>query len=183
MKITSLDLRHIVLSCACSILLLSCGSSGDSGSSGSSSSSSSPNGRYTYTESGGVESVVTVSGTSWSATLKLCDYCDKSYESGIVKDGRLYDSTGYVEVGSISGSSLTMRSAAGNMTHRKWRDEKTAAMSAAVFLLQPRCTLLTVIFFRYLRKFCPENACNQVRWWFPIYIRQWPRRNPLVNTT
>jgi len=116
MKTYSLFLMQAAVACTCCLVFLACGSSG----SGSSSSfSSSPNGRYTYTESGGVESIVTVSGSSWSSTLKLCDYCDKDYESGIVKDGKLYDSSGYVEIGSVSGSSLTMRTANGNMTHRK----------------------------------------------------------------
>jgi hypothetical protein len=109
-------LKQVAVACACSLLFFGCDSSGGAG---SSASSSSPNGRYTYTESGGVESIVTVSGTGWSSTLKLCDYCDKDYESGIVKDGKLYDSSGYVEIGSVSGSSLTMRTANGNMTHRK----------------------------------------------------------------
>ncbi len=109
-------LKQVAVACTCSLLFFACGSSG---SSNSSTSSSSPNGRYTYTESGGVESIVTVSGSSWSSTLKLCDYCDKSYESGIVKDGKLYESSGMFEIGSVSGGRLTMKTANGNMTHRK----------------------------------------------------------------
>ena len=125
MKSCSTVLKQLALACICSLLILGCGSSESSSSSSPSSPSSasspspSPNGTYTYTESGGVLSVVTVSGARWSSSLKICEYCDKSYSSGIVKDGKLYDSSGFVEVGSVSGSSLSMRMPNGYMTHRK----------------------------------------------------------------
>ncbi len=88
-------------------------------SSSSSSSSSSPNGTYTYTESGGVENTITVNGTSWVGTMKLCDYCDKSYESGTVKGNNLFDSSGMVKIGSISGSSLSTSLGGSSVTLRK----------------------------------------------------------------
>ena len=116
MKIELFGYTPSAVTLACCLLLFGCDSPGDVG---SSEASSSPNGKYTYTESGGVESVVTVSGARWSSTLKLCDFCDKDYESGVVKNGKLFDSSGFMEVGSISGEKLVMRTASGNITHRK----------------------------------------------------------------
>ena len=76
-----------------------------------SSSSSSINGTYTSTVSGGGSGgqfSVSIYGESWSSVLKINSYDDGSYESGSVRGKDLYDESGYVKVGYVSGNTVTM---------------------------------------------------------------------------
>ncbi len=81
-------------------------------------SSSSPNGTYTY-EQGDLQFTISVYGDRWSGTRKLCSYCDVDYDSGIVVGNDVYDSTGYVKIGYISGNSLTTTFGGQRITLRK----------------------------------------------------------------
>lgn len=81
------------------------------------------NGTYTYSESN-VESKVVISGSRWTSELCILPpYCDVERDFGSINDNRLYDSSGYMEVGKInvSGRTVTVSLLTGNgtMTHRK----------------------------------------------------------------
>ena len=103
-----------------------CGGSGGSGSSSKSSyTTTSINGTYKYSDSGG-SSTVTVSGNTWSAKSVInsgfgssYDNGQAQYSNGVVKNGKLYDSSGYVQVGSVDGSSLEIAIGSGMATHYK----------------------------------------------------------------
>mgnify|MGYP001209762500 CR=1 FL=1 len=103
-----------------------CGGSDGSGSSSKSSyTTTSINGTYKYSDSGG-SSTVTVSGNTWSAKSVInsgfgssYDNSQAQYSNGIVKNGKLYDSSGYVQVGSVDGSSLEIAIGSGMATHYK----------------------------------------------------------------
>ena len=80
------------------------------------------NGTYSYTEPN-VESKVTISGARWSSEFCLLPpWCDVEREFGVIKDGRLYDSSGYLEVGKINVTgqivTVSLTTANGYMTHR-----------------------------------------------------------------
>ena len=77
------------------------------------------NGTYTYTETGGVQSSITITGSNWCGSLKICAHCDTERQSGVVRDNKLYDSSGSVQVGSISNGTVRMRMGTGTATHRK----------------------------------------------------------------
>jgi hypothetical protein len=103
-----------------------CGGSDGSGSSSKSSyTTTSINGTYKYSDSGG-SSTVTVSGNTWSAKSVInsgfgssYDNSQAQYSNGVVKNGKLYDSSGYVQVGSVDGSSLEIAIGSGMATHYK----------------------------------------------------------------
>lgn len=99
--------------------------SGPSGSSSKSSYTTSVNGTYKYSDSGG-SSTVTVSGNRWSAKLvynsgfgSSYDNSQAQYSNGVVKNGKLYDSSGYVQVGSVDGYSLEIAVGSRMATHYK----------------------------------------------------------------
>ncbi len=104
--------------------LCSCGGgSSESGSSGH--QQKSINGTYTYSDNS-AESSVVVSGSTWYGTLVIktgisdsYDNSNASYSSGIVRDGKLYDDSGYIELGSVNGSSLTIPVGSSRVTHYK----------------------------------------------------------------
>ena len=82
-------------------------------------------GVYSYADSS-VKSTITVSGSRWSGKLVIItgfgssyDNSNASYSSGIVKDGKLYDDSGYIELGSVNGTSLTMPIGSSRVTHYK----------------------------------------------------------------
>ena len=83
------------------------------------------NGVYKYSDSS-VESTVTVSGNSWMGKLLIrsglgstYDNTNTSYSSGIVRDGILYDDSGYIELGSVNVSSLSIPIGSSRITHYK----------------------------------------------------------------
>ena len=83
------------------------------------------NGVYKYSDSS-VESTVTVSGNSWMGKLMISsglgstyDNTNASYSSGIVRDGILYDDSGYIELGSVNASSLSIPIGSSIVTHYK----------------------------------------------------------------
>ena len=83
------------------------------------------NGVYKYSDSS-VESTVTVSGNSWMGKLLIrsglgstYDNTNASYSSGIVRDGILYDDSGYIELGSVNVSSLSIPIGSSRVTHYK----------------------------------------------------------------
>jgi len=83
------------------------------------------NGVYSYADSS-VKSTITVSGSRWRGKLVLItgfgssyDNSDASYSSGIVKDGKLYDDSGHIELGSVNGTSLTRPIGSSRVTHYK----------------------------------------------------------------
>ena len=106
--------------------------SGDSSNSSSPSKSTSKsnikktiNGVYSYSDNS-AKSTITVSGTRWSGKLIIItgfgssyDNSNASYNNGIVKDGILYDDSGWVELGSANGTSLTMPIGSSRVTHYK----------------------------------------------------------------
>ena len=75
-------------------------------------------GIYKYSDSS-VKSTVTVSSTSWRGKLVIVtgfgdsyDNSNASFSNGMVKNGKLYDSSGYVQIGSVNGRSLSFNSGA-----------------------------------------------------------------------
>ena len=83
------------------------------------------NGVYSYSDSS-AESTITVSGDSWFGKLVIItglgssyDNSNASYSSGIVRDGILYDDSGYIELGSVNGNSLSMPIGSSRVTHYK----------------------------------------------------------------
>ena len=83
------------------------------------------NGVYYYSDSS-AESSITISGNSWFGKLVIksgfgasYDDSNASYTSGIVKDGILYDDSGYIELGSVNGTSLSIPVGSRRVTHYK----------------------------------------------------------------
>ena len=81
------------------------------------------NGTYTYSGSS-VESTVLISGSSWTSEFCIMPpYCDVERDYGSIRDNRLYDSSGFMEVGriNVNGRTVTvsLSTANGEMTHRK----------------------------------------------------------------
>lgn len=84
------------------------------------------NGVYKYSDSS-VKSTVNVSSKSWTGKLVIVtgfgdsyDNSNASYSNGIVTNGKLYDSSGYVQIGSVNGRSLSFSSGAlAGVSHRK----------------------------------------------------------------
>jgi len=84
------------------------------------------NGVYKYSDSS-VKSTVTVSGNSWRGKLVIVtgfgdsyDNSNASYSNGVVKNDKHYDSSGYVQIGSVNGRSLSFTSGAlAGVSHRK----------------------------------------------------------------
>jgi len=83
------------------------------------------NGIYSYSDSS-VESVVTVSGDMWRGKLIIksgfgssYDNSNASYSSGVVRDAILYDDSGYIELGSVNGASLSIPIGSSRVTHYK----------------------------------------------------------------
>ena len=83
------------------------------------------NGVYSYSDNS-VKSIVTVSGNRWNSKLVIIsgfgdsyDNSNASYSSGIMKDGLLYDDSGYFKLGSIDGTSLTIQISSSMVTHYK----------------------------------------------------------------
>ena len=81
------------------------------------------NGLYSYSE---VKSIITVKGNRWRGELLIksglgssYDNSNASYSSGIVKDATLYDDSGYIELGSVNGTSLSMPIGSSRVTHYK----------------------------------------------------------------
>lgn len=68
------------------------------------------NGLYTYSDSS-LKSEVQISGASWRRKVILHNI-DTSYDSGIVKNSDLYDSSGLYKLGSTNGK--TVKIAMGN---------------------------------------------------------------------
>ena len=73
----------------------------------SESSSSSPNGTYKFSN-GDTELSITIIGNMWSGTSKLCLYCDVEYDNGVLKGNKLYDSSGYIEIGYTDNTYLSI---------------------------------------------------------------------------
>ena len=83
------------------------------------------NGLYSYSDSE-VKSIITVKGNRWRGELLMksglgssYDNSNASYSSGIVKDATLYDDSGYIELGSVNGTSLSMPIGSSRVTHYK----------------------------------------------------------------
>ena len=95
-------------------ILISCNSKNNK----SDNSSYSQNGTYSYS-SGDVELSMTISGDSWTGRTKICEYCDVEYDSGIVNGSDLYDSSGSVKIGNISGNSISTSIGSSRVTLRK----------------------------------------------------------------
>jgi hypothetical protein len=81
-------------------------------------SSYSQNGTYSYS-SGDVELSMNISGDSWTGRTKICEYCDVEYDSGIVYGSDLYDSSGSVKIGNISGNTISTFVGSSRVTLRK----------------------------------------------------------------
>ena len=120
-KIYSIVLITLLFLCSCSN-----GSSNNQSSKPSKTNKQkSINGVYSYSDSS-AESTITVSGDSWFGKLVIItglgssyDNSNASYSSGIVRDGILYDDSGYIELGSVNGSSLSMPIGSSRVTHYK----------------------------------------------------------------
>ena len=73
--------------------------------------STSIDGNYSSSVSGGGaggEFSVSIYGDSWSSTLKINAYDDGTYEFGTVRGKNLYDESGFVKVGYVSGNTVNM---------------------------------------------------------------------------
>ena len=123
-KIYSIGLITLLFLCSCSN-----GSSNNQSSKPNKTSKTnkqkSINGVYSYSDSS-AESTITVSGDSWFGKLVIItglgssyDNSNASYSSGIVRDGILYDDSGYIELGSVNGTSLSMPIGSSRVTHYK----------------------------------------------------------------
>lgn len=123
--IFSIGLITLIFMCSCS------SSSSNNQSSKSNKQTSKPNkqksidGVYSFSDSS-AESNITVSGNSWFGKLVIksgfgasYDNSNASYTSGIVRDGILYDDSGYIELGSVNGTSLSMPVGSRRVTHYK----------------------------------------------------------------
>ena len=82
-------------------------------------------GIYSYADAS-AKSTITVSGSRWSGKLVIItgfgssyDNSNASYSSGIVKDGKLYDDSGYIELGPVNGTSLSIPIGSSRVTHYK----------------------------------------------------------------
>ena len=107
------------------LFLCSCSNGSSNNQSSKSNKQKSMNGVYSYSDSS-VESTITVSGNSWSGKLVIksgfgssYDNSNASYSSGIVRDGILYDDSGYIELGSVNGTSLSIPIGSSRVTHYK----------------------------------------------------------------
>ena len=102
------------------LFLCSCSNGSSNNQSSEANKQKSINGIYSYSDSS-AESTITVSGNSWFGTLVLkSEFSSKSsYSSGIVRDGMLYDDSGYIELGSVNGTSLSMPIGSSRVTHYK----------------------------------------------------------------
>ena len=73
--------------------------------------STSIDGNYSSSVSGGGaggEFSVSIYGDSWSSILKINAYDDGTYEFGTVRLKNLYDESGFVKVGYVSGNTVNM---------------------------------------------------------------------------
>jgi|TARA_B110000977_G_scaffold200251_1_gene290079 hypothetical protein len=73
--------------------------------------SSSINGTYSSSVSGGGSGgkfTVSIYGESWNSVLKINSYDNGSYERGLVRGKDLYDESGFVKLGYVSGNRVTM---------------------------------------------------------------------------
>ncbi len=107
------------------LFLCSCSNGTSNNQSSKSNKQKSMNGVYSYSDSS-VESTITVSGNSWRGKLVIksgfgssYDNSNASYSSGIVRDGILYDDSGYIELGSVNGTSLSIPIGSSRVTHYK----------------------------------------------------------------
>ena len=98
--------------------MVSFGQNNNNSKSNSSNSSISINGVYVYIERD-FSFKITVTGSRWSGVSKICQYCDTEYDSGIVKGTDIYDSSGYVKIGYISGKTLVTSYGGNRITLRK----------------------------------------------------------------
>ncbi len=103
MKLLKQSISVVVISFF--ILLYYGSSDNNSSSSISDKPSENKNGVYSYYENS-ASFKITVYQDSWSGTTKICQYCDVEYDNGIVKGTDLYDSSGFIKIGYISGNSL-----------------------------------------------------------------------------
>ena len=125
-NILSIGLLPLLFLCSCSIdSSRNSEMNNQSEKSSNSNKKKSINGAYSYSDSS-VESTVTISGKSWRGKLVIksgfgssYDNSNASYSSGIVRDGILYDESGYIELGSVNGSSLSMPIGSSRVTHYK----------------------------------------------------------------
>ena len=122
-NIYSIGLITLLFLCSCSNGASNSGSSNNQSS--KSNKQKSINGIYSYSDSE-VESTITVSGNSWSGKLVIksgfgssYDNSNASYSNGILKDAILYDDSGYIELGSVNGTSLTIPIGSSRVTHYK----------------------------------------------------------------
>ena len=105
------------------LFLCSCSNGSSNNQSSKPNKQKSINGVYSYSDSS-AESTITVSGNSWFGKLVIksglgssYDNSNASYSSGIVRDGILYDDSGYIELGSVNGTSLSMPIGSSRVTH------------------------------------------------------------------
>lgn len=127
----NISLKFIPVSVLFFFFLCSCSNSSESNSGNEeinnefNNTKSSLNGVYSYSDSS-VESDVRVSGSNWQGKLIIksgfgssYDNSNASYSSGIVRDGILYDDSGYIELGSVNGTSLSIPIGSSRVTHYK----------------------------------------------------------------
>lgn len=69
------------------------------------SNSYSIDGIYDYL-SRSIELSITIKGNIWIEKVRLCEFCDLEYNSGIVNGDTLFDNSGYVKVGFISENTV-----------------------------------------------------------------------------
>ena len=127
----NISLKFLTVSVLFFFFLCSCSNSSESNSGNEeinnefNNTKSSLNGVYSYSDSS-VESDVRVSGSNWKGKLIIksgfgssYDNSNASYSSGIVRDGILYDDSGYIELGFVNGTSLSIPIGSSRVTHYK----------------------------------------------------------------
>ena len=82
-------------------------------------------GVYSYSDSS-VKSVISVAGNTWNGKLIIksgfgasYDNSNASYSNGIIKDGVLFDESGYIELGSVDAVRLSIPIGNNMITHYK----------------------------------------------------------------
>ncbi len=107
--------------CLVLLLIASCGNN----SSNKNSFDDGINGRYSYTDNS-AEIFITISGSTWSGKTILIsgmgseyDNQNAQYDNGILKGNELYESSGIVKIGYVSGKLLYTNVGGQNVTLRK----------------------------------------------------------------
>ena len=98
------------------IFTMGCNSNQNSSYTSDTKSSNTKDGVYTY-DRNDTKLRITVSGSSWSGSVKLCEFCDVEYQSGTINGENLYE--GGSKIGYFSGETISTTIGGTSFTLRK----------------------------------------------------------------